>query len=112
MTAVKMPAKYRDVIEAHDWSITDCTFANDKPGYELRKYSPAGEDFSFAVEADDIVNEVVRYSNTFDPDEHIEMWIEARHNGVAGISSTRELVEDADAIEVMLEELAIALKQC
>lgn len=49
------------------------------------------------------------YADDFDPDEHIEMWIEARKNGVAGVPTTRELVHDAEAIQKMLKELAEAL---
>lgn len=37
------------------------------------------------------------------------MWIEARHNGVQGVPNTRTLVEDAEAIQDMLDELAEAL---
>ena len=37
------------------------------------------------------------------------MWIEARHNGVRGVPSTRELVKDAEEIESMLKELSEAL---
>ena len=48
----------------------------------------------------------------FDVDEHVEMWIEARRNGVRGVpSSIRELVEDAEDIDKMLEELADALAE-
>lgn len=37
------------------------------------------------------------------------MWISARRNGTRGVPSTRELVEDAAAIDAMLKELAEAL---
>ena len=47
----------------------------------------------------------------FDPDEHIEMWIEARKNGVRGVPSTRELLHDAEDIDKMLQELASALRE-
>ena len=49
------------------------------------------------------------YASDFDVDDHIEMWIEARHNGVQGVPNTRTLVEDAEAIQDMLDELAEAL---
>jgi len=37
------------------------------------------------------------------------MWVEAKHNGREGIPSIRELVEDADEIDKMLDALADAL---
>ena len=100
-----MEEKYRDICESLDWYI-----ASEENGYiELEKYSPAGEDFIMTVPAESFVQEVQEYASDFDVDNHIEMWIEARHNGVRGVPNTRTLVEDAEAIQEMLEELAEAL---
>ena len=76
---------------------------------ELEKYSPAGEDFGIAVSAENFVEEIKEYAADFSPDEHIEMWVLARKNGVTGVPSIRILVQDADAIDEMLQELAQAL---
>ncbi len=73
------------------------------------QYSPAGEDFSFYVfyeEIEDIPDEVTHYYIDFDPDEHIEMWLEAKRNGVSGVPTARQLVKDADDIDKMLETLS------
>jgi len=101
----------RDFIEEKNWGVHDCSFGPDsEPGWEISKYSPAGEDFSFAVcHNNDVslaIQEIKDYANSFDIDEHIEMWIEARQNGVSGVPSTSELCEDAKDIQEMLEELA------
>ena len=55
--------------------------------------------------------DVREYAAGFDIDEHIEMWIEARKNGVSGVPSTRELVKDAEDIDKMLQEIAAALSR-
>lgn len=100
-----MEEKYRDICESLDWYI-----ASEEDGYiELEKYSPAGEDFIMTVPAKSFVQEVQEYASDFDTDDHIEMWVEARHNGAQGVPSIRVLVEDADAIQDMLDELAEAL---
>lgn len=100
-----MEEKYRGICESLDWYI-----ASEEDGYvELEKYSPAGEDFIMTVPVTNFVREAQEYATEFDADEHIEMWIEARHNGVSGVPDTRTLVEDADAIQDMLDELAEAL---
>ena len=107
-----MTKKQRDIIEAQDWSISECDYANGGKGFEFEKYSPAGEDFIFSVEANnprELVEGIKEYAADFSPDEHIEMWVIARCNGSTGIPSIRELVEDADAIDKMLQELAAAL---
>ena len=58
----------------------------------------------------DVVNLISKgeYADDFDVDEHVELWIEGR--GKNGVPATaRELVEDAEAIRDMLNELAVAL---
>ena len=100
-----MKDKYREVCESLDWSVHEY----DDGTVELEKYSPAGEDFSFTVSSASPVDGIKEYAAEFDIDEHIEMWIEARHNGVRGVPSTRELVKDAEEIESMLKELSEAL---
>lgn len=100
-----MNEKYRDICEKLGRSYTE-----EGDGYiELEKYSPAGEDFIITVDAENFVESVKEYAAHFDQDEHIEMWVEARCNNISGVPSIKELVEDADAIECMLEELAEAL---
>jgi len=103
MTAIEN--KYIDVCEGLGWSVYDCEDGHTGLG----KSSPAGEDFSFYVSNEGFVEGVEEYSNNFDADEHIVMWIGARRNGVSGIPSIRELVKDAEDIGEMIRELAMAL---
>lgn len=78
----------------------------------LENYSPAGEDLCEEIEFRKR-DQVASFTNSlfdlymeFDVDDHVEMWIEARRNGVAGVpSSIKALVEDAEAIEKMYENL-------
>ena len=94
-----------ETAENLDWNVHE----DENGGIDFRKYSPAGEDFGVYVHPDqDIVEEIRDFYLNFDQDEHIAMWLEAKDNKVAGVPSARELVEDAAAIEKMLEELADA----
>lgn len=101
-----MKDKYIEVCERLDWTVHEY-----KDGtVDLEKYSPAGEDFIFGVRADRFVREVKEYAAYFDVDEHVELWVDGR--GKRGVpSSIRELVEDAEAIDKMLQELAAALAE-
>lgn len=99
--------KYIDACESLGWTVTEY----EDGSADLSQYSPAGEDFSFCVETENFAEEIRAYYNGFDPDEHAEMWIEAKRNGVGGVPSIRCLIEDADAIDSMLEDLAIAVAQ-
>jgi hypothetical protein len=82
--------------------------------WEFIQNSPAGEDFSFDVgadnvhNADDMVREIRSYANGFDAEEHAKMWIEAQGR-VSGVPDLKTLVKDADAIKEMLDELAAAV---
>lgn len=100
-----MNNKIIKIIENLGWSIYE-----DSEGVDLRKYSPAGEDFGFYVETDNFIENVREYADNFDPDEHAEMWVENMHS-VSGVpQSIRTLIQDADDIKDMLYELAEALK--
>lgn len=92
------------VCENLDWTVREY-----KEDIELAKYSPAGEDFFFAVSKDNFLTEVINYAEEFDADEHAEMWIENMHTVKGVPQSIRTLIEDADAIKEMLLELATKL---
>ncbi len=104
----KLEQKYLDVLEKHEWAVSSYT---DDGRVEIEKYSPAGEDFSICVEVENFPDAVMEYYESFDIDDHIDMWVEARRNGVSGIPSTRRLAIDAEAIDEMLKELAYALAE-
>lgn len=95
---------YEEAYDALDW----IPHTVDEGGMELEKCSPAGEDFFFYIEGKDIPAEVAEYAEDFDPDEHAEMWVESRGKGGCP-DSIRELIDDAQAIQEMLNELAAAL---
>lgn len=100
-----MNEKYREICERLEWAVREETDGT----VELEKYSPAGEDFIITVNAEGFVENVKEYAASFDIDDHIAMWIEAKQNGARGVPSTRELVKDAEDIDKMLQELAAAL---
>lgn len=102
----ELEQRYIDILEQNDWSISSYT---DDGRVELETYSPAGEDFLMCVEVANFPESVREYANDFDADGHAEMWIEARGkvNGVP--DSIRELIEDAEAIQKMLNKLADTL---
>lgn len=101
----KLSRRIRRIAESLDWTVMEYGDGT----VEFRQSSPAGEDFSFTVSIEKAESEIYSYYSFFDADEHIEMWVKARSNGVSGIPSIRTLVEDADAIEEMLEALAEAV---
>lgn len=102
-----MDEKLREKAEELGWSL----YEDENGGVELGKYSPAGEDFSFYVhEKDNLVEATREYADGFDTEEHIEMWVMARHS-VSGVPDIKTLVKDADAIQEMLNELADALEE-
>lgn len=105
---MELEQRYIDALEDQGWSVESYT---DDGRVEIGKCSPAGEDFNICVDVDGIADAVAEYAADFDTEEHIRMWIEANASGVGGVPSIKALVEDADAIREMLDELADALKK-
>lgn len=103
-----MNEKYIAICEKLDWTIRE--YPNGD--VELEKYSPAGEDFIFTASAKNFVKDAKEYAASFDIDEHIEKWTEAKiHNTTSGVPSIRRLVIDAEVIDEMLQELTAALAE-
>ena len=108
----------REIIEKAEnlgWNVSfDINGAKGDKYAEFRQYSPAGEDFGFTVFYDtisEVPQMVAQYAYDFDIDEHIEMWVEAKQEGVAGVPSIRRLVEDAEDIQEMLDKLSYELNK-
>ena len=94
--------EYLDILEKREWSVCDYT---DDGRVELEWYSPAGEDFIVCVKVENFPDEILDYSDDFDPDEHIEMWVEARANGRQDVPGARRLAKDAEDIQKELDAL-------
>ena len=92
-------AKIVAICEDLGWHVNDCG------GYfEIAQPSPMGEDFFFTACVENIVQDIREYAKDFDPDEHAAMWYEReKWRGM------RNLLNDADAIQNMLIELAGAV---
>lgn len=90
---------------------------NSRTYVEIGQNSPAGEDFSMTIDfdaenqCDSFRDNLESYYEDFDIDEHIEMWVEAKRNGVSGVPSIRELVKDAEEIDAMILKLSQALEE-
>lgn len=79
--------EYLDILEKREWSVSSYT---DDGRVEIEWYSPAGEDFIICVGVEKFPDEVLDYSDSFDPDEHIAMWIEAKQSGTQGVPGARQ----------------------
>lgn len=83
---------------------------------EIRQYSPKGEDFTATIDFDannqveSFMTDLKDYFETFDIDEHVEMWIPSRGEGGCP-ESISDLVEDAESIKGMLMTLFIELEK-
>lgn len=112
ITSVEELQKY---IEGKGWVISDCSF-NEDIDWEISKHSPAGEDFCFNIQCsnavEDAIHAIAEYTNSFDEEEHIKMWLNAKDidNNRLNVPSITELVEDAKNIKQMLTELSEGLE--
>jgi hypothetical protein len=99
-----------EVLENNDINII-CTEKQDGEYYtEMEFYSDAGEDFVFSIwhsrTKKSFIDAFRDYAIDFDPDEHAEMWVNAR-NTVNGVpQSIQALIDDADSIDSFLNEVS------
>lgn len=101
----KLNEKVIEAIEDLGWVVEEY---NEE--YMLEQSSPAGEDIvEYIRKGEDVVSQVWDIYNSFDEDEHVGMWLQAKQNGTAGVPSARELVEDAEEIKQMYYLLALAV---
>lgn len=90
---------------------------NGRTYVEMGRHSPAGEDFSMIIDFDSedqcssFRDSLESYYEDFDIDEHVEMWVEARRNGISGVPSIRELVKDAEEIDATILKLSQTLRE-
>ena len=101
---MKITHEQIEICERHDWTVHI-----EDGDIWIESWSPAGENLVYEIYEDEgFVGSIKRLAADFDADEHAEMWVAGRgKNGVP--SSIRELVDDADAIDKMLQDLASAL---
>lgn len=107
-----IPANYREKAEALGWVIDEDKVCGV---FTFRQGSPAGEDYSFDLYADDdfgdgVAAAVRRVYEDFDVDEHVALFAEASVKGTSGVPKLSVLVEDAKEINEMLLTLAEAFE--
>lgn len=96
-----------DAAEALGWTVRFT-----EVGVCFSNTSPLGEDLQFEyvfTGIPDLAYDLRQRYQDFDVDEHVYLWLEARHHG-SWCPSARELVGDADEIEAMLLHLAEAIE--
>ena len=98
--------KIREVCEDLGWGWTEYD-----DYIELECWSPAGEDLVLTFNKRTLTDELRAYAAAWDIDEHIEMWVEARRHD-SSVPSVRELCQDAEKIDIMLQDLAAAVTKC
>lgn len=94
--------RLKKVCEELGWSVHE-----EDDEYYLSKYSPAGEDFGFDINAGNVVSEIKDYADHFDVDEHVKMWVTSG----CDTPNIRALLEDAEWIDEKLQELVEALEK-
>lgn len=99
-----MLEKLKEIIIDNGFTI----YGENEPMWELRQYTPAGEDWIVELEVNNDVNTLItslkEYVDNFDVDEEVAIFIEMR--GTHGVPcSIRTLLEDAEWKEEILQNL-------
>lgn len=113
MKKIKLSQEVLNVLESHDFNISDITEQDGEYYLEIGQYTPEGEDWSeciwFDGTAKNFVDAVQARAENFDIDEEVEPYISMR--GQRGVpNSISDLVEDAKWKYKKLDDLSDALK--
>lgn len=107
-----------ETVETFDWTVRFETQKGQNGKTEkyvaFDGYSEAGEDLElieFYDRLDDIPCKLYERYQDFDIEEHVEMWLEGKSNGVRDIPDVKTLVKDAEWIENFILELSYALRE-
>ena len=105
----RLPKKVMDVLEACGWRLNSIEKQNGEYCAEIENWSPAGEDLPETIwyngTGKGFVEAVQEWASDYDADDHAEMLVEFR--GQRGVpNSIRDLINDADAIGEMFDDLA------
>lgn len=97
--------KIIEICESEGWNMYDTG-----EGLEISQASPAGEDFFFYVDKKDLLHNIINFAYNFDAEEHAKMWVENMHIVPGVPQSIQILIDDANDIAKMLENLADKLE--
>lgn len=103
--------------EAEGWKVdAGIYYKEQKTEFEFSKFIPAGRDFSFTAEMkcaniNSLIEEIDNYYENFDVDYETYIWLDQWGHGKNGAPyRLRAVLEDAEAIEKMIEKLLDAIK--
>ena len=103
--------KLLDKIKANGWAVSD--YGNG--ALYFSKYSPAGQDFGFEVEGDDldeIASNIYNYYDDFDVSYETYLWLDGTGHGHNGAPyDMKDLYEDMQACEDFIMELYEIIKE-
>ena len=102
----------QEVLEKLGWRLVDIANDDRRAYVEIENWSPAGEDLCEMIDVDEwdtFATATRKWAQSFDEEEHVELYVGMR--GKQGVHSTiRELVDDAEAIQAMFNDLADAIE--
>lgn len=104
----------KDFIESDGWNIADDVSWDDgSTGWDIRQFTPAGEDWGFIVEigstTEEAIQNIINYAEDFDPIEEQTVYIDMRgKNGIPDDIQT--LLDDGKWKQEVLNDLATKLK--
>ena len=84
------------------WAVTPSLFAEHGASVLFSKYSPAGQDFNFEIDADNLIADLRRYISDFSETKRAYMWLNGR-----GSTSDKpiDIYKDLAACKKMMREL-------
>ena len=110
---MKLRKELMETIENAEWAMTE-----DERYYTFEIFSPAGQDFVFDIDKNEVINletlssEIYDYYNCFDVDEATYLWLDETGHGKNGAPYNMEdVLEDMKWCENKIYELFIIIQK-
>lgn len=110
---MKLRKELMEAIENAGWNMTE-----NKTYYNFEIFSPAGQDFVFDIDKNEVINlktlssEIYDYYNCFDVDEATYLWLDETGHGKNGAPYNMEdVLEDMKWCENKIYELFIIIQK-
>lgn len=107
------------IAEDLGWKMEKEDYGDERRGYCLSQYSPAGQDFFFSIEsgtqkhesAETLIQSLEDYIKGYNPFEEAQLWIKDGHGQNGAPDDPMDVIKDMEECKHMMQELLSAWKE-
>ena len=107
------------IAEDLGWEVTKEDFGDNQTGYQIAKFSSAGQDFCPSLEsgkegeekAETLIESLENYIEGYNPFEEAQLWVRNGHGHNGAPDDPMDVIKDMEECKHMMQELLSAWKE-